>query len=261
MKFEPRTPDHDVNVTQEHPLKNAVSLALGVIAVFTILALLLVATADVVVGLVPIRLESRVFSAWQPDELFDDDQDAAVPVGALLDSLVELWPEAKYEFRVAVTDAEAPNAVALPGGLIVVTTGLLSVVDSENELAFVMAHELGHYRNRDHLRQMGRSAALEFVFGLIGGHGNFGSIWGDLTTRGFSREQEREADRFGLALSYRKYGHVGDTSRFFQRLRASSGLEGYLSTHPHPDERIAALHRQAQEAGWPSAGAITEWPH
>ncbi len=261
MKYEPRTPDHDVNVSHEHPLKNAASLALGVIAVFTVLALLLVATADLLVGLVPVRLESRVFSAWRADELFDDDQEAAVPVTALLDSLVALWPEANYEFRVAVTEADAPNAVALPGGLIVVTTGLLAAVDSENELAFVMAHELGHYRNRDHLRQMGRSAALEVVFGIVGGHGDFGRLWTDLTTRGFSREQERDADSFGLRLSYLKYGHVGDAARFFERIGAGSTLEGYLSTHPHPDDRIAALHRQAQEAGWPAGGSITPWPH
>ena len=107
-------------------------------------------------------------------------------------------------------DGEGPNALAFPGGLIVLTTGLLDGLGSENELALVLGHELGHYAGRDHLEGLGRGLALAFTLGIFGA-GESGSAAGlaalaaQLAARGHDREQETLADAFGLALEQAEY--------------------------------------------------------
>ncbi len=164
-----------------------------------------------------------------------------------------------------VIDEDEPNAGALPGGYILLTSGLVDEIESENELAFVLGHELGHFHNRDHLRRLGRgvvySLALATLVGSSGSAPDLAGRVGDLTSRGFDREQERAADRFGLALVAATYGHLGSSWNFFQRLAAESSkldeMAAYLATHPATAARIEALKRYAEQKGWPLDGPAT----
>ena len=83
----------------------------------------------------------------------------------------------------------------------------------------------------------------------------------DLTLRGFSRRQEAAADRFGLRILHREYGHVADAGRFFERIAEGSGnyadMIGYLSTHPPPKDRVVAMIRYAGQQGWSIRGDVT----
>jgi predicted Zn-dependent protease len=142
-------------------------------------------------------------------------------------------------------------------------TGLLAAVESENELAFVLGHELGHFRNRDHLRGVGRGAAFAIVVAVLGIGGDsaaqLAALSGDLTARSFGRDQEGDADRFGLELVAAEYGHVGSTWHFFGKLPEPEGdvekeLFHYLSTHPLSDERIEALVEFTRDRGWSANG-------
>jgi predicted Zn-dependent protease len=182
--------------------------------------------------------------------------------------LGQQWLDSPYRFRVEVSDSEELNAMALPGGLIVVTSGLLDSVESENELAFVLAHELGHFQQRDHLRILGRSAVLGILFGVLSSNSSaagLGLSVADVTALGFSRTQETRADEFGLELVYGVYGHVGESTRFFERMTdaddGSPFLIGYLSTHPATIERIESLREAAEDQGWPLTGELAqlEW--
>ncbi|NCF16391.1 MAG: M48 family metalloprotease, partial [Gammaproteobacteria bacterium] len=155
------------------------------------------------------------------------------------------------------------NAMALPGGLIIVTQGLLDQVESENELAFVLGHELGHFKNRDHLRALGRGIVLSLFFSVATGNdvSNLSIKVTDLALRGFSREQESEADEFGLALVYTHYGHVDEASRLFERWdeddRSLFDVVSYLSTHPATADRIVELEELALRENWPVEGSVT----
>ena len=124
--------------------------------------------------------------------------------------------------------------MALPGGLIVVTQGLLDQVESENELAFVLGHELGHFRNRDHLRALGRGVVISLFFAVVTGNdvAGLGIKATDLTLRGFSREQETRADEFGLAIVHAEYGHVNQASRLFERWDEENGAAPCLRDVP-----------------------------
>lgn len=266
MKYIARKPREGTNVSDVHPLAEAATLVVGLTMLFVAIALLLIFLIEVVLYFVPAETEARIFADWMPEDLV-----VAAPTNqrrqslqALVDRLSSHWADAPYDFRVEIDDAEMANAMAMPGGLVVVTQGLLDQVESENELAFVLGHELGHFRNRDHLRALGRGAVISLFFVVITGSdvAGLGIKATDLTLRGFSREQETKADEFGLAVVHAEYGHVNQASRLFERWDdkqgSASALVSYLSTHPQPGDRVQRLQEIAARDGWPTEGEITE---
>ena len=269
MKFIPRKARDDVNVSPEHPLVEATTLVVGLGLIFVVVMVALLFLVDLLLWFVPPEKEIRMFDAWLPEDIatvaVDDPRLETLEV--MLARLSRHWPDAKYPFRVEIDESSEPNAMAYPGGLIVVTSGLIEQADSENELAFILGHELGHFRNRDHIRGLGRGAVILILFTAISSSDNsaaIGSSIANLTLSGFSRSQEAKADRFGLELVHAEYGHVADAWRFFSRIDdARRGLlQSYLSTHPPPRNRIERLSDYARENGWSTTGSVTplDWP-
>ena len=274
MKFDPRLPDDAVNVSPAHPLREAATLVAGVAAVGAVLFFGIASAVEWLVPRIPPAFEARLFS----QEWFEDSPEAGfgpsadtrqAAVSELLERLAAHWRENPYTLRVAIFEEQTPNAVAFPGGLVVVTTGLLDSVASENELAFVLAHEIGHFRNRDHLRGIGRGLVFGLAMSGLGIGGSFAaaqvaSAVGSLAATGFSREQERDADYFALGLVQAEYGHVAGASDFFERLvdsggAAESDLAHYLSTHPQSDDRIEAMAALAKARGWAREGTLARF--
>jgi Zn-dependent protease with chaperone function len=268
LRYDARLPDDPPEATGEGGLREFALLVGGLIALAVVCIAIAAVAIDRLVPLVPPELEARWFSGLGALAGEDDDPRAA-PVQALVDRLSAHWSDHPYSFRVGVLDESDPNALALPGGAILVTSGLIEQVQSENELALVLGHELGHYHARDHLRGLGRALAFQLVLGALGGEqvvSGLAGIGGALAQRGFDRRQESEADAFGLALVHAEYGHVAGAGDFFARLAEQSGdaeagdpLAGYLATHPLHADRAAALRAEADAHGWASDGPLTPW--
>ncbi len=266
MKFDPSLPKDGINVSRAHPLREALLLVGGVVAIGVAVAVAVALAIDVAAPHIPIELEARLFSGWFDRGAEDDEADAPRErsLAQLLNRMAGNWPDNSYVFEIAIWDETEPNAVALPGGVIAVTNGLLESVESENELAFVLGHELGHFHNRDHLRGLGRGIAFSLLLVAVGVGGGgsavqLASLAGQFAQRDFSRDQEIEADRFGLALLAAEYGHVSGAAAFFEHLperdgTLEGGLASYFSTHPVNTERIQALHAAASEMGWELRG-------
>jgi beta-barrel assembly-enhancing protease len=250
------------NVSPEHPLAELATLAAGIALVG--LALLGAAwlAVEAAVRWLPVSMEQRVFPS-------DTDGAAAAPaVDALLHRLARHWPENEYGLAIAVVEDDEANAFALPGGQLLVTRGLLEQAGSENEVAFVLGHELGHLAGRDPLRGLGRGLLVSLAVAALGGDegASVAATAASLGERTFSREQERAADRFALALVAAEYGHVAGAADFLRR-QADAARDGaaahaasWLSTHPLSAERARELERLAAERGWPIAGALAPLP-
>jgi predicted Zn-dependent protease len=266
VKFDPSIPEDGINVSRTHPLREALLLVGGVAAIAIAVAVAAAVAVDLVAPHIPIELEVRLFSGWfdrgvEADEAVDPREQ---PLAKLLGRMAGHWPESPYAFEIAIWDTPEPNAVALPGGVIAVTQGLLETVESENELAFVLGHELGHFRNRDHLRGLGRGIAFSLLLVAVGAGGGssaveLASLAGQFAQRGFDRDQEIEADRFGLALLAAEYGHVSGAEAFFEHLPELGGpldgeLVSYFSTHPLNADRLQALQGTAHAMGWELRG-------
>ena len=265
MKYVAKKPEDGVNVSDTHPLVEAGALVIGLGLIFLAVVAVLVFLVEIALYFVPVEKEVALFEDWLPEDLVTvaPNDERLERTQLLLDRLASHWGDSPYSFRVEIDDSSVANAMALPGGLIIVTTGLLDEVESENELAFVLGHELGHFRNRDHLRSLGRGVVLSLFVVVTTGRdvSNIGLNIADLALRGFSRKQEAAADEFGLELVYTNYGHVDEAWRLFERWHEGDDgpldVASYLSTHPQPDDRIENLKGLAAEQGWPTAGRVT----
>ena len=152
----------------------------------------------------------------------------------------------QYEFHVA-EDATV-NAFAMPGGFVVVHTGLLALAATAEEVAGVLAHEVQHVEKRHSLKAMAKSAGrmvtVSLVFGDLGGLVSLGQ---DLIGLKFSRQHESEADAEGLkALVAAGIAPLGMRD-FFRKMGEKESLNlGWLSSHPASEDRFAALDKALQ---------------
>lgn len=161
-----------------------------------------------------------------------------------------------YPLKVYLEDSDDANALAFPGGSIVVLKGLLGKVKSENGLSFVLAHELAHFKNRDHLRGMGRAivftAAAAFITGDDSNLTQLFAPTAGFSQARYSQEREEMADLQALKILGCYYGHGGGATEFFEAMeyhdRGKSKLLGhYFDSHPEALQRIDNLHRLAGE--------------
>ncbi|APG28667.1 hypothetical protein A7E78_12990 [Syntrophotalea acetylenivorans] len=211
---------------------------------------------------VPVKVE-----VWAGQHLLGQlDQESNPALQQRLDQLLAMLPTGsplhRYEFSVSLVNSDEVNALALPGGHMVIFSGLLKEIRSENELAMVLAHELGHYARRDHLRGMGRGLGMTLLMATLFGQesraaGIAARFFSGLEMR-YSQKQETAADTFGLQLLTARYGHAGGATNFFERLEGQVGsrFDYLLASHPHPRARIASLQRMITEAGYPLADTL-----
>ena len=262
MEHSPKLPRDDVNAPRSNLLRDVLLLVVGAGGALLLTVVVASAAIDQLIPYVPASWEARIFPRMLGPK---GDQDAATKHGALLKRVLaevaEHWPDNPYDIEIGVLPSEDVNALALPGGTILVTTGLLEATRSENELAFVLGHELGHFRNRDHLRGLGRGLVGQLLGSVVGGGGALDVLMmtEELASRSYSREQERDADAFGLQLVYAEYGHVAGAGDFFERIPdVGDGIEAhaleYMSTHPMSESRADGLSQLAIERGWPLRG-------
>lgn len=255
MKFTPRRIETNVNVSKTHPLKEFAILAGGLLALVIGIYLVLGLAVDLIVPRLSMDLEKKLAGAFV-GRLAETDEvtEATRTVQAMVDQLQERCAPLPYTITVHVQPAEAINAAALPGGHMVVFTGLLEKMESENELAFVLAHELGHFAHRDHLRGLGRALVLLTASTvLLGADNSINGMIGQgmmLTELSFSRKQETRADEFALQALACRYGHVSGATDFFEKIpkEHDPGRFGhYFASHPENRRRIDRLNELARE--------------
>lgn len=179
------------------------------------------------------------------------DGPAREAVQGIIDRLTAFAHNPGYTFTVHVVDDPRVNALALPGGQIVVFSGLLAAAGSADEVAGVLAHEMQHVLHRHGLRQLVRRLGGAAVIALATGGGDLAGLAGradELVQLSYGREQEAEADRDGLALMHRAGLPPAAMASFFERLQrlAPADLPEFLSTHPDTARRIEDLRRSAK---------------
>ena len=162
------------------------------------------------------------------------------------------------EYHFYVADSPAVNAFALPGGWVYFTRGILAHFNSEDELAGVMGHEIGHVVARHGAEQYSRNAltglGLEVASGVsetFAGYRQIAELGAGLLLLKFSRSQESESDKLGVDYATR-LGYDGhEMAGFFRTIgRISEGgqsLPNFLSTHPNPANREKRVHELTEQ--------------
>lgn len=209
---------------------------------------------DLIVPSISAEREAALFSKWNPiRETTLEDPAKLQPARKILDRLIQDPAVPKLPYRLSLISNPTPNAFAFPGGTIGLTSGLLDTLDSQAALTFVLAHELGHFHQRDHLRGLGRAVgggiAFAIIFGGEMGSSRFSDTFTYILDRSYSRDQEEGADLFGLGLVFRTYGETDGCDQLFRVLQKSSETPDWaymLSTHPAPKDRIEQLRQEAE---------------
>lgn len=178
--------------------------------------------------------------------------------------LVSRLTKNPFEFKFFLVDSPEPNAFALPGGYIYVTRGILPLIQTEDELAGIMAHEIIHVAQRHSVKQMKKGivpSLLKVPGNLInkvtGTHlGNILNAPIELSSKAFiskySRGHESEADRFGVQLAasagYQPAALADALNRLAREIEVLTGeaeRRSYLSDHPYTPSRESAIRSSA----------------
>jgi predicted Zn-dependent protease len=200
------------------------------------------------------------------DGLYDDAKLTAY-VNDIGQKVVGQVSNRQYDFEFHIIDQQVANAFSLPGGYVYVTRGLLALTNSPDELACVLGHETTHVIKR-HAAQRMEAATVPGIFALPGAVvGTVVPIAGDILAApaqgvgglflaGYSRDQEREADRTGQELAARAGFDPHALSDFLDRLGQFETLTSnphdqripdILQTHPQTPERVTATRERAAE--------------
>lgn len=232
--------------------KEAITLVVLVMVAITAIYGVVSFGTDLVISRFSVEREMQVFSYL----------DGQLGLVVIPESLTEKWELAEYtlaklcdceavpdlEFTILYIDDASVNAFALPGGKIMLTRGLLESLEGEISFAFVLAHEIGHFVHRDHLRGLGRK--IGFQAGLVVLFGGKPDLWAsrsaDLLLLHYSRTQEAGADEFALECIDSVYDTRDGAEKLFMILEETRNGKlpdwAYMfSTHPDNQERIRKI--------------------
>jgi predicted Zn-dependent protease len=216
--------------------------------------------ARAVVARIPMEWEQKIgdreIEKLQKRGNLLDDSNSVAQLAALASPLIQVLPAGRRDWKFYIANDPAPNAFALPGGHVVVSTGLLEIADQPEELLGVLAHELAHQTKRHAMRRCLAAAGPVVIFGLFihsnSGMGNLLAAGSGLMVyQGFSKDYEMEADATGwnylVAANIDPRGMI----RALQKLEASQGAPGLrflapeaFQSHPATEKRIARLESQ-----------------
>ena len=165
----------------------------------------------------------------------------------------------KFDFHV-LADPNTVNAFALPGGQIFITMGLLNMLKTEDELAGVLGHEIGHVIGRHSAEHMAKE---ELTQGLVsagtiatmdpnnpGMQNAIAQYIGSVINMKYGREDELEADRYGVKYLLETGYDPEAQIEVMEVLKKASGGQNppeFLSTHPNPDNRIEAIKKYIRD--------------
>ncbi|GKQ54168.1 M48 family metallopeptidase [Bradyrhizobium sp. Ce-3] len=167
----------------------------------------------------------------------------------------------------SVLATSVPNAFALPGGKVFLFDGLLEKAENPDEIAGVLAHELGHLRHRDSMRELIHNGGTSFLIGLL-----FGDVTGSgalifasrsLVTSSYSREAESNADTFAIETMHSLGRPAKPMGELMFRVTGKEGGKGLslVSSHPLTEDRLARMDKAdvASRPNGPPLLSSAEW--
>jgi len=163
-------------------------------------------------------------------------------------NLAELMGRDEFDYEFYVIEKDVFNAFALPGGKIFVYSGALSAMDSEAELAGLLAHEIAHAVASHGYRSIAEGMLLQNVGQAI----PLGKVISGLARLEYSRQDEREADVLGLyALNASKYSVDGMRNLMVtMRQESASSKPAWARSHPVPESRLRYVEQLIQRRGY-----------
>lgn len=186
-------------------------------------------------------MENLIENDPQFAKLNHAEVDSAIAV--ISNRLIEQIGLTDYDYNIIVVNNEMVNAFALPGGNIVVLSGLIAFSESPEEVAAVIAHEIGHVERKHVMKRLLKEFGLQLLFSVLsGGDGVILSeVSKTATSTYFDRKQEEEADDFSLELLEKSNIDPRSLGVMFRKMKHEHNQHSemdFFTTHPHMNSRI-----------------------
>lgn len=226
-----------------------------------------------------VKLGNSTKSLMESEFTICKDKKAESILSKSIQSLVS--KDSKFTYNVKIISDSTPNAFAVSGGNIYILSGIFNNAKNSNELAGVLAHEIGHVERRHHVRNLLKAVSTAFLISIIVGPGlgdfdfieTLTEMGSTLLFLSYSRQFEEEADEFGVSLMANSGYHPRGMSAFFRSMldyekemyggilsqseeeekkeesetMTANNLIHFLSTHPPTEERIQAIQKLITE--------------
>jgi predicted Zn-dependent protease len=230
--------------------------------------------------LIPPHEEAKIGAAAHPEIVAQfggtyDDHKLIGYLSGLVQKLSASSGQPGEDYRLTVLDTPVVNAFASPGGYIYVTRGLLALANDEAEIAGVLAHELGHLQARHSAKRQVAAERTSFLGGILASLSDSSYLASSLRlgtahrVAAYSRDQELEADRLGMALAAKtQYDPTGSVTfltslqRHFDHQAGETGADAHansssiFSSHPGTPERVRQAQSHAYSFGDAAAGYV-----
>lgn len=261
----------DENIPGRHGIARIVGWSVA--ATVSIVAVVLFGVplaADRLTPLIPQALERRLgdVAEAQVKTVFDGKICDNAPGQAAFTKLVNairLSAGLDTSIKSAVLSNPIANAFALPGGKVYLFEGLLAKAENADEIAGILAHELGHLKHRDSTRNLIYNGGTSFLIGLL-----FGDITGSgalifasrsLLTASHSREAEQNADTFAIDAMRRLGRSPKPMGELMFRVTGKEGDKSLsiLASHPLTEDRLARMSNEDQPPNGPPLLTAAEW--
>jgi Zn-dependent protease with chaperone function len=249
MKYNPKLPDANVNIPKSSFLFQAVKLFASLIIIAVLVFGLLKVALYFIIDNMPASYEKKLINYTSMNIDIDN-----IKTDKYLDELTLSLKECAklpYDVKTYIIPESKPNAFALPGGSIYVTRGMLRILKNQNELISVLGHEMGHFKNKDHLKSMGVKLLFSLLSLTLGdGYGTVLNTTLDISNIKYSQDAELEADKFALDVMECAYGTVSDATTLFERLDDGENFSYFFATHPSFSKRLTKMREHIVESGY-----------
>ena len=178
------------------------------------------------------------------------DPEPVLFIQGIVDTLSASLSRRPYNFQIIIMDVPEVNAFAAPGGNMVIFRGLLEKIQTTEELAGVLSHEMQHILHRHSTRMLLEHVSLGLLLGVIMGDANSAMKIGKegaglLGALHYGRQFEEQADTEGMRLILTAGINPRGMISFFEKIQKEDGkttaIPAYFSTHPSPESRIERL--------------------
>lgn len=239
-------------------------IVLGIVALFVFRG----AIIERIANLVPPSKEQEISESMRTSAIAGKKiiKDSAImhQLDAITSPLISALNDTNFSFSFTIIEDSTLNAFALPGGAIVIHSGLIEKAKSAEEVAGVLAHEISHVTRRHHIRGIiGNLGIFLVIRGILG---DMAGVSADIANAGatlsslkYSRDFEHEADDNGFMLLQKAHINTSGMISFFETLDKQSSVElpsDFMSTHPSTDKRIERLKKKQKNSKEYSSIAI-----
>jgi predicted Zn-dependent protease len=209
-----------------------------------------------IVDNIPTKFDTTIgkeaFKYIKPQLLEPDNKELQKQLFLAITSLFPSATDGTFQYRIYIEKNNQVNAYALPGGIIVLNSGLVHAAQSSEEILAVVAHEISHIQYRHHVKNLVHRSTIYAISSIIFWEATNVALLKEgssfLMSMHYSREQELEADREALKILTTAGISADGMISFFSRLiqNESSADFAILSTHPNTETRIQKIKEIAK---------------